>query len=227
MLAQGLSVERIARRFAKDPSTVAYWLKKHGLEAPNRERHAAKGGIARERLEALVAAGMSISQLADELVLSKTTVRYWLRRYGLSTDRTRRIEAGRAAKNGGVAVLKRPCPSHGETDFVIEGSGYYRCKRCRMERVAERRRTIKALLVAEAGGRCCVCGYNGYVGALEFHHVDRDEKRLEINCAGAALAIATLRAEARKCVLLCSNCHAEVEGGVTPLPARVLERSQA
>ncbi|HVP02814.1 MAG TPA: hypothetical protein VMT10_09610 [Solirubrobacteraceae bacterium] len=28
-----------------------------------------------------------------------------------------------------------------------------------------------------------------------------------------------MRAEARKCVLLCANCHAEVEAGETALPA--------
>ena len=76
---------------------------------------------------------------------------------------------------------------------------------------------MKAILVAEAGGRCRVCGYDRYPGALEFHHLDRDDKRLGLSHQGAALAITTLRAEARKCVLLCANCHAEVEGGVTSL----------
>jgi hypothetical protein len=28
----------------------------------------------------------------------------------------------------------------------------------------------------------------------------------------------TMRAEARKCVLLCANCHAEVESGLIDLP---------
>ena len=58
LLGQGLSVERIPKRFGKDPSTVSYQMRKHGLEAPNREKHAAKGGIGRERLEALADAGM-------------------------------------------------------------------------------------------------------------------------------------------------------------------------
>jgi IS30 family transposase len=40
LLAQGVSMEKIAERFARHPSTVAYWMKKHGLEAPNREKHA-------------------------------------------------------------------------------------------------------------------------------------------------------------------------------------------
>lgn len=44
LLAQGLSVEKIAKRFGKHPSTVSYWMKKHDLETPNREKYAAKGG---------------------------------------------------------------------------------------------------------------------------------------------------------------------------------------
>jgi hypothetical protein len=35
---------------------------------------------------------------------------------------------------------------------------------------------------------------------------------------GLTLSIDVLRAEAAKCVLLCSNCHAEVEGGLVDLP---------
>jgi transposase-like protein len=50
LLGKGISVERIAKRFGKDPSTVSYWLKKHGLESPYREKHAPKGGIERDRL---------------------------------------------------------------------------------------------------------------------------------------------------------------------------------
>ncbi len=80
--------------------------------------------------------------------------------------------------------------------------------------MAERRRRVKAELVAEAGGRCAVCGYNRHIGALSFHHVNPHEKLFGVARGGATLGIARLRAEARKCVLLCSNCHAEVEAGL-------------
>jgi hypothetical protein len=43
LLARGLSVEQIGRRFQRDPSTVAYWMRKYGLVAPNREKYAPKG----------------------------------------------------------------------------------------------------------------------------------------------------------------------------------------
>jgi hypothetical protein len=58
-------------------------------------------------------------------------------------------------------------------------------------------------------------------GALEFHHLDPGEKRLEVNAKGVSLALETLRAEAQKCILLCANCHAEVERGLATLPATV------
>jgi transposase-like protein len=85
LLAQGVSVERIAKRFGKDPSTMSYWMDKYGLEAPNREKYAAKGGVEREPLNALVDDGMTIAEIAGELGLSIGTVRHWMRKYGLRT----------------------------------------------------------------------------------------------------------------------------------------------
>jgi hypothetical protein len=31
---------------------------------------------------------------------------------------------------------------------------------------------MKEMLVAELGGKCQKCGYDRYVGALQFHHLD-------------------------------------------------------
>ena len=103
------------------------------------------------------------------------------------------------------------CSRHGNTAFVRDVRGYYRCRRCRAEAVVRRRRKMKSTLVAEAGGCCRLCGYAASMRALHFHHLDPREKRLALSANGVALALDTLRAEAQKCVLLCSNCHAEVE----------------
>jgi transposase len=220
LLARGLSVEKIAQRFGKHPSTVSYWMAKYGLEAPNHEKHAAKGGIARERLEEYVAAGMTIAEIADAVGLSKATVRYWLRRHDLRTRATARVAVERAAREAGQADVMLICKRHGETRFVIEGRGYYRCTRCRQEQVSDKRRRLKTELVDEAGGRCIVCGYDRCMGALEFHHLDPAAKRMNISANGLSLGLAVLRQEASKCVLLCSNCHAEVESGVLRLPVK-------
>src|ERR1700742_3665466 len=98
LLAQGVSVEQIGRRFGRHPSTVSYWMRKHGLQAPNRAKHAGKGGLGQEELAELIGRGMTIREIADELERSTATVRHWLRRYGLSTaaaDRARDTRAGR------------------------------------------------------------------------------------------------------------------------------------
>ncbi|MDQ6746014.1 MAG: helix-turn-helix domain-containing protein [Actinomycetota bacterium] len=221
LLRNGLSVERIAKRFGKDPSTISYWMRKHGLKSPNREKHAARGGLEREVLEALVEQGKTAAEIAAVVDRSLSTVRHWLVRYGLRTQHARgqrpRKEAT-SAREAGRRTVAMVCRHHGETNFIIEPSGYYRCKRCRSERVAARRRKVKSILAGEAGGCCAICGYDHYLGALEFHHLDPGTKRLGLSSKGAALAIATLRSEAQKCILLCSNCHAEVEGGVADLP---------
>jgi len=221
LLAQGESIERIAGRFGKDPSSISYWMKKYGLASPYAEKHAAKGGIERERLEALVDAGLSIAEIGAAVGLSKATVRHWLRRYELRTRGSaerKAIAAKRAARDAGALTLTMPCPRHGDTTFILEGRGYYRCKECRAECVVRRRQKVKAILVAEAGGRCAICGYDRHVRALQFHHRDPSLKRLDISGRGVTYSIETLRAEAEKCVLLCANCHVEVETGMARLP---------
>jgi len=147
-------------------------------------------------------------------------LRYWLRKYGLRTEGGRRGAEAHRSRAAGRAEIERECARHGVTIFVIEGRGYYRCKRCRSEQVSERRRAVKAALVAETGGCCCICGYDRCVSALEFHHLDPKTKRLGIAAGGVAHSLATLRGEISKCVLLCSNCHVEVERGMTALPIK-------
>ena len=214
-LRDGLSLEQIGRRAGRHPSTVAYWLEKHGLEPAHRTRHAARGGIPRETLEALVARELTTRQIAEELGRSQTNVRYWLRRHGLRAVRAHGVPRGTPGSAG--AVVEGDCPKHGRCRFVRRADDAWRCLKCRAEAVTERRRRVKALLVAEAGGCCARCGYDASLAALQFHHRDPAEKRFSLAGHGAALAFETLRAEARKCVLLCANCHAEVEAGIATL----------
>ena len=88
--------------------------------------------------------------------------------------------------------------------------------------MTEWRRRAKLRLIEEAGGACAVCGYDRCVRALHFHHVDPATKEFGIARRGHARAIAALREEAAKCVLLCSNCHAEVEAGLIEIGGQYL-----
>lgn len=112
------------------------------------------------------------------------------------------------------------CRRHGRTEFIRRSDGGTpRCLRCRSEQVSRWRRRLKARLVAEAGGACALCGYSRSPVALQFHHVDPAEKEFSLSQEGVTRSLARARAEAAKCVLLCANCHAEVEAGVATLPA--------
>ncbi len=219
-LNQGLSLEEIGRRVGRHPSTVGYWVKKHGLAAAHQAKHAARGGVSREALSSLVAEGATFAFMSEALGVSVATIRYWLKRYDLETSRSTRIRHAKAARGAGHAIARLRCRHHGITDFWLEGRGVYRCKKCRLEAVVRRRDTVRKTLIAEAGGACRLCGYDRYMAALQFHHLDPRSKSFTIR-DGSLRGIDVLRSEARKCVLLCANCHAEVEGGVATLPAKV------
>jgi hypothetical protein len=74
--------------------------------------------------------------------------------------------------------------------------------------------------VAEAGGQCARCGYDACIAALHFHHLDPATKDFALSNDGVTRSIERARQEAAKCVLLCANCHAEVEAGMELIPAR-------
>jgi transposase len=216
MLAQGMSLAAIAQEQNLHPSTVAYWVRKHGLTTAGSAKHSPRGGLPRERLEQLVAQNLTVREIADAVDRSSTTVRHWLRRYDLETTTEARTKRARGTES--QPRLERECPKHGLTVFARRKTGVVQCLLCRSEAVAEWRRRAKRALVEEAGGACVICGFNGYAGALHFHHIDPAQKRFGLGGRGLARSIETLREEARKCVLLCSNCHAQVEAGVLALP---------
>jgi hypothetical protein len=119
-------------------------------------------------------------------------------------------------------VEVRYCKRHGATEFANYSAGPKRgyrwcCKRCVGEAVTRRHQKLRRLLVDEAGGRCAICGYNRTIVNLHFHHVDPTKKLFSIN-TGRGKALATFREEARKCVLVCANCHGEIEAGLIDSP---------
>jgi len=117
--------------------------------------------------------------------------------------------------------LLRVCRHHGLTPYGTYRSGKdgtrVRCKRCIAEDVTRRHQKMRAILVAEAGGRCACCGYDRCSFNLHFHHVDPAAKAFAMTMASGK-ALDTYRAEAKKRVLVCANCHGEIEVGVIPSP---------
>ena len=82
------------------------------------------------------------------------------------------------------------------------------------QKVIDWRIRTKARIVESMGGKCEICGYFKCNAALELHHLDPSKKQLSFAGIRAnPKAWKTIVNELRKCVLLCSNCHKEVEAG--------------
>ena len=85
---------------------------------------------------------------------------------------------------------------------------------------------LKQRAVAHMGGKCAVCGYCKCLRALEFHHIERQHKEFSISSfictkvfdSSVEIVWESVVRELKKCRLLCSNCHREVEAGITDLP---------
>jgi hypothetical protein len=114
----------------------------------------------------------------------------------------------------------RECARHGLIAFhrYRRGKGFvYRCKRCVGEAVTRRHRRVRVVLVSEAGGRCAVCWYHHCQLNLHFHHVDPAAKAFSMHM-GVGKSLDAFREEAKKCVLVCANCHGEIEAGLIASP---------
>lgn len=220
-IAEALTLREIGERTGKHLTTVGYWMNRYGLRTVRSEKFRPKRSeISRERLERLVGEGASLRDLSEVLGLSVSAVRHWLNKYELETSQTgwRRAQT-RMAREEGLKHIERNCRHHGMTTFGLEGRGYYRCLQCRKEAVSKWRRRTKLRLITQAGGSCLVCGYDKHPRALHFHHLNPAEKLYVISRCGHTRSYADVLREAQKCVLLCANCHAEVEDGVSELPA--------
>lgn len=85
----------------------------------------------------------------------------------------------------------------------------------------DKRYEIKKELVNYKGGCCEVCGYNKSFRALQFHHLNPKEK--DFNVGGVTTLNETVKKELDKCILVCSNCHAEIHDNNICSDARVVE----
>ncbi len=80
--------------------------------------------------------------------------------------------------------------------------------------VSARRRAIKERAVLLMGARCMICFYAKHPGVLEFHHVEAATKSFGISSGGLSRSWAKIYEELQKCVLVCANCHREIEMGL-------------
>ena len=103
-----------------------------------------------------------------------------------------------------------------------EGSSPY-CKECTNIQTLTRQRKLKQEAILSKGGKCQCCGYDKYQGALEFHHLNPKEKDFTIGNTKST-TFGKIKTELDKCILVCSNCHREIHGGIINVEGIVLSK---
>lgn len=106
----------------------------------------------------------------------------------------------------------KECPIHGITEFAFYKSsakkGQFVCKKCNSELAVLKAQKRKLKAVEYKGGKCEMCGYDKNISALEFHHLDPNQKDFAIS--GNKCGWNDLQKELDKCIMVCANCHREL-----------------
>ena len=61
--------------------------------------------------------------------------------------------------------------------FKNKGHSKLYCNSCRN---ANKKFIVKSKMVEYKGGKCCKCGYNKNIKALQFHHLDENKKEFDL-----------------------------------------------
>ncbi len=109
-LDEGLSLDAIAEEVGRAPSTISYWLNRHGLLASGAVRFGTKPALPEDTIAALAAEGKSVSGIAEEIGCTPDRVRRSLARLGLATRGSKNRAAAReAAVAGSRYVTSSAC----------------------------------------------------------------------------------------------------------------------
>jgi len=165
----------------------------------------------KEYLERMIVEGVSIQEISRRENKCYSTIQYWINKYELKSIFNNFKGNKRFCMNG-----ERRCPkcekmirieNFNNKNGVIGSSSY--CKKCTTEQSLSRMRKLKQQMVDYKGGCCQKCGYDKYIGALEFHHINPEEKDFNPSHLKKYTFDDRVKNELDKCVLLCSNCHRE------------------
>mgnify|MGYP003442925438 CR=1 FL=1 len=158
----------------------------------------------KETLIFLVEDNKSTWKIAEELKMSQSTIRYWLKKYGLKTKPVTDINL----KN----YCCKFCGETNKENFCNKGKGIIsltKCKKCHNQFTIERIRNYKKQAIEYKGGKCNICGYDRCQGSLHFHHInplDKDPNWRQMK----NWHFDKIKTEIDKCILVCANCHGEI-----------------
>ena len=101
-------------------------------------------------------------------------------------------------------------------------------KNSNKESVQNWRKRTKDRIVRAFGSKCACCGYSKCIEALQFHHLDPSSKETTVsNLIANIKGWSTIVDEARKCIMVCANCHTEIHAKVREVPENAARFDEA
>jgi len=166
----------------------------------------------KEVLEKYLQEGLSLNQVCKLTGKSLTTIRYWKDKYSLKSSH-KTFKEQEKVEYGETRYCSR-CKKDVKTENFHQRRGRAfsstYCKPCTAEQTLSRMRKLKSQMIDYKGGCCVRCGYDKYQGALDFHHLDPNEKDFNPSHLKRYKFDETVKSELDKCILVCANCHREL-----------------
>lgn len=100
------------------------------------------------------------------------------------------------------------------TDGRTKSCGCESHKSSKSKSVIDFRVRIKIALVEANGHKCACCGLVDEPVVYDFHHIIPEEKSFGIASATTTRSKQAYADEAKKCVMVCANCHRKIEKGL-------------
>ncbi len=98
-------------------------------------------------------------------------------------------------------------------DGAIQSCGCIRNNK-KSQSVIDLRRRVKIALVEAFGHKCAYCGLEDNPILYDFHHLEPTTKLFGIGSTSTTHSRQAYLNEAKKCVMLCSNCHRRIENNL-------------
>lgn len=183
----------------------------------------------KERILKLVQDGLTYKQIKKELGCSLSTISYHCKNSNIESKHTQKKlndveikkikdlyeETKSCIKVAKILGLSKSTVLKYINVFDKEKLSDEELKKRKSEQVIYWRKKAKLKLVEYKGGKCEKCRYDRCVDALEFHHLDPNEKDFSIG--GKSWSLERLKKEVDKCILICANCHRELHSSYTLL----------
>lgn len=166
----------------------------------------------KEELIKLIDRGLSTYKIAKEFNCGQTNVRHWLKKFGLKTNVSKRLLL--TTSNDGKCIRCGNPLSGYQLKYCSKicsnrhlNSWHNTAKRQKEKGIDKK---IKLMKMLNQDG-CSICGYYKNLSCLSFHHKNPKEKSFSLNqryCSSRS--VEQLVEEAKKCIVLCNNCHGEL-----------------